>query len=57
MSDPKNDPDKKVNMVDWMISVEQRLSTHDAYFKILGVIGVASLTGIIAILAVLLERV
>ena len=57
MSDPKNNPNKKVDMVDWMISVEQRLSKHDAYFKILGVIGAASLTGIITILIVLLERI
>lgn len=39
----------------WAMSVEQRLSKHEAYFKILGALGVATLTGIVGIILLLLR--
>ena len=42
------------NLYEWAITVERRLTAHETYFKILGVIGCATLSAVISLLVKLL---
>jgi len=51
--DPPFTPEN-FNFYEWAITVERRLTAHDTYFKILGVIGGATLSAVVFLLVKLL---